>query len=57
MAMRLGTYDVKAKGHSSSYMPMQVKLSEDKIENISVGAAQAAKLRALRMKYSIACQN
>lgn len=57
MAMKPGTYDVKAKGHSSSYMPMQVKLSEDKIENISVGAAQAAKLRALRMKYSIACQN
>lgn len=43
MAMKPGTYDVKAKGHSSSYMPMQVKLSEDKIENISVGASGETK--------------
>lgn len=39
MAMKPGTYDVKAKGHGSSYMPMQVKLSEDKIENINVDAS------------------
>ena len=43
MAMKPGTYDVKAKGHSSSYMPMQVKLSEDKIENISVDASGETK--------------
>ncbi|MCI7336598.1 MAG: hypothetical protein MSH35_07725 [Lactobacillus amylovorus] len=39
MAMKPGTYDVKAKGHGSSYMSMQVKLSEDKIENINVNAS------------------
>lgn len=36
--MKPGKYDVKAQGHGSSYMPMEVTLSEDKIEDIKVDA-------------------
>ena len=34
--MRAGKYEVKAKGHGSSFMPMSVTLSEDKITDIVV---------------------
>lgn len=34
--MKKGTYKVKAKGHGSSFMPMEVTLSEEKIEAIKV---------------------
>lgn len=34
--MKSGKYNVKAQGHGSSYMPMEVTLSEDKIEDIKV---------------------
>ena len=34
--MKSGIYNVKAKGHGSSFMPMKVTLSEDKIENITI---------------------
>lgn len=33
MTMKPGTYDVKAKGHGSSFMPMKVTLSKDRIED------------------------
>ncbi|WP_240402338.1 flavocytochrome c [Lactobacillus jensenii] len=36
--MKKGTYKVKAKGHGSSFMPMEVTLSEEKIEAIKVDA-------------------
>ncbi|CCI84674.1 fumarate reductase flavoprotein subunit [Lactobacillus pasteurii DSM 23907 = CRBIP 24.76] len=36
--MKAGTYEVKAKGHGSSFMPMKVTLSADRIEKIEVDA-------------------
>lgn len=36
--MKSGKYEVRAKGHGASFMPMEVTLSEDKIEDIKVGA-------------------
>lgn len=41
--MKPGTYDVEAKGHGSSYMPMKVTLSEDKIKDIKVDASGETK--------------
>ncbi|MDF7637889.1 flavocytochrome c [Lactobacillus sp. ESL0791] len=41
--MKPGTYDIKAKGHGSSYMPMKVSLSEDKITNIEVDSSGETK--------------
>ncbi len=32
--MKAGTYKVKAKGHGSSFMPMEVTLSDDAIQRI-----------------------
>lgn len=43
MTMKPGTYNVKAKGHGSSYMPMKVTLSEDKIEDINVDSSGETK--------------
>lgn len=43
MTMKPGTYNVKAKGHCSSYMPMKVTLSEDKIEDINVDSSGETK--------------
>lgn len=43
MKMKPGTYDVKAKGHGSSYMPMKVTLSEDKIKDIKVDSSGETK--------------
>lgn len=43
MAMKPGKYDVKAKGHGSSYMPMTVTLSENKIDDIKVDASGETK--------------
>lgn len=37
--MKPGKYSVKAQGHGSSYMPMEVTLSKDKIEDINVDAS------------------
>ncbi|KGG53283.1 flavocytochrome c [Lactobacillus sp. wkB10] len=37
--MKSGTYEVKAKGHGSSFMPMKVKLSEDKIKEIDIDSS------------------
>lgn len=34
--MKSGKYEVRAKGHGASFMPMEVTLSEDKIEDIKV---------------------
>lgn len=36
--MKSGKYEVRAKGHGASFMPMEVTLSEDKIEDIKVDA-------------------
>lgn len=43
MTMKPGTYDVKAKGHGSSFMPMKVTLSKNKIEDIKVDASGETK--------------
>lgn len=43
MMMKPGTYKVKAQGHGSSYMPMEVTLSAEKIKNISVDASGETK--------------
>lgn len=43
MMMKPGTYKVKAQGHGSSYMPMEVILSAEKIKNISVDASGETK--------------
>ncbi len=40
--MKPGKYSVKAQGHGSSYMPMEVTLSKDKIEDINVDAVSGA---------------
>ena len=37
--MKAGTYKVKAKGHGSSFMPMEVTLSDDAIQRIQVDAS------------------
>ena len=37
--MKAGTYKVKAKGHGSSFMPMEVTLSDDAIQRIRVDAS------------------
>ena len=37
--MKPGTYKVKAKGHGSSFMPMEVTLSEDKIKEIGIDSS------------------
>lgn len=37
--MKAGTYKVKAKGHGSSFMPMEVTLSDDAIQRIKVDAS------------------
>lgn len=37
--MKPSKYSVKAQGHGSSYMPMEVTLSKDKIEDINVDAS------------------
>ncbi len=39
MNMKPGKYEVKAKGHGSSFMPMQVTLGEDKIEDINIDSS------------------
>ena len=36
--MKSGKYNVKAQGHGASFMPMEVTLSENKIEDIKVDA-------------------
>lgn len=36
--MKSGKYEVRAKGHGASFMPMEVTLSEDEIEDIKVDA-------------------
>ena len=41
--MKPGKYEVKAKGHGSSYMPMIVTLSENKIDDIKVDASGETK--------------
>ncbi|WEV71602.1 flavocytochrome c [Lactobacillus sp. ESL0785] len=41
--MKPGTYDVKAKGHGSSFMPMKVTLSEDKIKDIKIDSSGETK--------------
>ncbi|MCD5488300.1 flavocytochrome c [Lactobacillus delbrueckii] len=37
--MKSGTYRVKAKGHGSSFMPMEVTIENDKVEDITVDSA------------------
>lgn len=37
--MKVGTYKVKAKGYGSSFMPMEVTLSDDAIQRIRVDAS------------------
>ncbi|WP_279083060.1 flavocytochrome c [Lactobacillus apis] len=41
--MKPGTYAVKAKGHGSSFMPMKVTLSQDRIEEIKVDSSGETK--------------
>ncbi|AEG41329.1 flavocytochrome c [Lactobacillus kefiranofaciens] len=41
--MKPGTYSIKAQGHGSSYMPMKVTLTEDKIKDIQVDASGETK--------------
>lgn len=41
--MKPGTYNVKAKGHGSSFMPMKVTLSATDIENISIDSSAETK--------------
>ncbi|WEV37051.1 flavocytochrome c [Lactobacillus sp. ESL0677] len=41
--MKLGTYNVKAKGHGASFMPMKVTLSEDKITDITIDSSGETK--------------
>ncbi|GAA2865799.1 hypothetical protein GCM10019817_08400 [Lactobacillus intestinalis] len=38
--MKSGTYNVKAKGHGTSYMPMKVKIAEDKIKETAYNTTQ-----------------
>lgn len=39
MSMKSGTYKVKAKGHGSSFMPMEVTIENDKVADITVDSA------------------
>ena len=39
MNMKSGKYEVKAKGHGSSFMPMEVTIDEDKIADISIDSS------------------
>ena len=39
MSMKSGTYRVKAKGHGSSFMPMEVTIENDKVADITVESA------------------
>ena len=39
MSMKSGTYRVKAKGHGSSFMPMEVTIENDKVADITVDSA------------------
>lgn len=41
--MKSGIYNVKAKGHGSSFMPMKVVLSKDKIEKIDIDSSGETK--------------
>lgn len=41
--MKSGIYNVKAKGHGTSFMPMKVALSEDKIEKITIDSSGETK--------------
>ena len=41
--MKPGTYAVEAKGHGSSFMPMKVTLSQDRIEEITVDSSGETK--------------
>lgn len=41
--MKSGIYNVKAKGHGTSFMPMKVTLSEDKIEKITIDSSGETK--------------
>ncbi|WEV51195.1 flavocytochrome c [Lactobacillus sp. ESL0731] len=41
--MKPGTYNVKAKGHGASFMPMKVTLSEDKITDITIDSSGETK--------------
>lgn len=36
MLMKSGIYKVKAKGHGSSFMPMEVTIKDDKVADITV---------------------
>lgn len=38
--MKSGTYNVKAKRHGTSYMPMKVKIAEDKIKETAYNTTQ-----------------
>ena len=39
MSMKSGIYKVKAKGHGSSFMPMEVTIKDDKVADITVDSA------------------
>lgn len=39
MLMKSGIYKVKAKGHGSSFMPMEVTIKDDKVADITVDSA------------------
>lgn len=41
--MKSGTYNVKAKGHGTSYMPMKVRVAENKITNIEIDGSHETK--------------
>lgn len=41
--MKSGIYNVKVKGHGTSFMPMKVTLSEDKIEKITIDSSGETK--------------
>ncbi len=41
--MKSGTYNVKAKGHGTSSMPMKVRVAENKITNIEIDGSHEIK--------------
>jgi len=41
--MKAGTYHVKAKGHGSSFMPMEVTIDQDRIVSVQVDAKDETK--------------
>lgn len=52
--MKAGSYQVKAKGHGSSFMPMMVTIEDDRITKIEVDSS--GERAGWRMKSLSGCQ-